>query len=75
MKIRKLKKFKQEQQGWPDITVQKSRFGYSDFYNMSHVLARALERGELEDIKFVHPKFTITSWSKQAWRNLNCTKA
>ena len=70
MKVRKLKKIKQEQQGWPNVSVQKSSYGYSDFYNMSHVLARALERGELEDVKFVHPKFTITSWSRHAWRGM-----
>lgn len=69
MRVRKLKKIKQEQQGWPNTTVQKSSFGYSDAFTMSNVLYWAIARGSLLDIKFVHPKITVTSWSNSAWRN------
>lgn len=71
MKVRKLKKLKQEQHGWPDTFTKKSKFAYSDFWNESHVLTKALIRGEYKDTKFVHPKVTITSYSKRAWRNLH----
>lgn len=60
MKLRKLRKFKQEQQGWPTTIKIPSIYDYADFW---------CEKG-WKDEKFVHPAATITSWRNCEWRGL-----
>lgn len=56
MKLRKLRKIKQEQQGGPTTIKYPSTYGYSMWEPLWY--------------KFVHPAATITSWRRCAWRGL-----
>ncbi len=59
MKVRKLKKLRQEKAGWPETSSYPSEYGrqqeYFDYY--------------CEPRKVVHPKITIISWKVHQWRN------
>lgn len=65
MKLRKLKKIKQEQQGWPEVVHYPSSYGYSTFY-----CSNGSEYYKHRPAKFVHSKVTITTWHGKAWRGL-----
>jgi hypothetical protein len=56
MKLRKLKKLKQEQQGWPITIKCKSWYGYGLWEASEH--------------KFVHPITYITHWHNKEWRGI-----
>lgn len=73
MKLRNLKRFKQDQQGWPYTSVTKSSYGYSTFFNEGPWFKFVeLADGSITvvDRKFVRPKMTLVSWKRSAWRGL-----